>query len=424
MAIQTTFPAIKPTLLLDFAKVKQLDPRITFTRASTGTFYNSAGLLTTAAAGVPRFDFNPITNDSLGLLIEEQRTNLVTYSEQFDNAAWGKVRSSVTANTIVAPDGTLTGDKHIPDTQNSSNHNIQRNNITVTNTQHTVTAYAKQAEYEFLSIGVVDSSLYTKQTRQVFNISTGLVGTKQESGGYTVASASITSVGNGWYRCVLVTSALDANSTTRVEIQGRPDNAAAGAFTGDGTSGIFIWGAQLEAGAFPTSYIQTVASQVTRAADAAIMTGTNFSSWYNQGEGTLYGEYIGVANISGATRRLAEIGITTETNNRFVFGYSQTTNTRFLTVVNGATQSDIAVSATQGSPVKFAGAYATNNFQQATNGLLGTADTSVVIPLGINAMAIGSDFGPTANTAINGTIRKIAYYPIRCTNAQLVALTS
>ena len=92
-----------------------LDSRITFTRSTTGSYYNSAGVLSTAAINAPRFDYDPVTLESVGLLIEESRTNLLTYSEQFDNAVWTKSNASITANAIIAPDGTLTADKLVED---------------------------------------------------------------------------------------------------------------------------------------------------------------------------------------------------------------------------------------------------------------------------------------------------------------------
>ena len=107
----TGLPTIRPSLNLDFANTKYLDSRVTFSRTSTATYYDQYGTLQTAAMGEARFDYDPATGEAKGLLIEEQRTNLLTYSEQFDNAAWIKTRLSVDANNTTAPDGTLTADK-------------------------------------------------------------------------------------------------------------------------------------------------------------------------------------------------------------------------------------------------------------------------------------------------------------------------
>ncbi len=411
MSIQNNFPAIRPSLLLDFAKAQVLDPRVTFARASTATFTNSLGLIQTAASGVPRFDFNPLTDECNGLLIEEQRTNLATNSEEVT----GTVNVAVTRNAIAAPDGLATADLVLDNTTNSE-HYADKTVAVTSGVTHTYSAFI--APYAAAQIPVVFLRVAASAGSGIvaYTFATGVLST---SGSLVAFGSQV--FPNGWIR-IWVTVLATSSGTGVFRVQLAQDITTA-PYIGTGR-GCYVWGQQVEVGAFPTSYIPTVASQVTRAADNASMTGTNFSSWYNAAEGTIYGEYTGVANVSGATRRLVEIGIEATTNNRFVVGYSQTNNTSFLVVAGGVSQADITGSATQGSVVKFAGAYALNNIQQATNATLGTADTSATIPLGINAMVIGADFGPTANTVLNGTIRKIAYYPICCTNAQLQALTS
>ena len=135
-----------------------------------------------------------------------------------------------------------------------------------------------------------------------FNLNTGTV-----EGVANYSSASIQSVGNGWYRCIAIGT---ASAVTGVYFN-ISNTATQLAYSGDGTSGIYLWGAQLEAGSFATSYIPTVASQVTRAADVAVMTGTNFSSWYNQTEGTVYTEY---DSAGGVTPCAVSIDDTTSNN--------------------------------------------------------------------------------------------------------------
>jgi hypothetical protein len=407
------------TLALDFTSGNQtLDPRITFTRATTATFTGSNGLIQTAAIDAPRFDYNPTTLAPLGLLIEEQRTNLLTYSEQFDNAAWTKTRSSITADATTSPDGTVDADKLVEDTDNNSHH-VGVNFSFTSGTTYTISVYAKAAERPSLQIALTNPA-FGSTVIGAFDLLNGL---STGSGG-TGRSQTITPIGNQWYRCSLTISATaTATSAVRFYIASTYSAASVSSYTGDGTSGIYIWGAQLEAGAFPTSYIPTVASQVTRSADVAVMTGTNFSDWYNQAEGTIYGEYVGINNVSGGTRRLLEIGVVNATTDRFVCGYSQTNNTRFLVVASGTAQADVTVNTIQGSLVRFAGVYAANNFQTVTNGVLSTADTSGTVPV-VSSLFIGSDQTSVANTVLNGHIRQIAYYPRRLANSELQAITS
>ena len=103
------YPTVRPTIDLAFDKVKKLDNRITFRRESIGTIVNSDGYIETIGHNKPRFDHDPSTRESLGLLIEEQRTNLVIHSENFENWTANGTRSTVTPNQIIGPDGTLSG---------------------------------------------------------------------------------------------------------------------------------------------------------------------------------------------------------------------------------------------------------------------------------------------------------------------------
>ena len=394
------------TLNLDFTSGNQtLDPRITFTRSTTATFTGSNGLIQTAAIDAPRFDYNPTTLASLGLLIEEQRVNLWTYSEQFDNAAWTKTNSSITANTVIAPDGALTGDKI---TSNISQLGFVVQSLSqTTGTAYTVSVYAKAGEYNFCQLRIT-GTVVASITRAYFNLANGT------TTGVANCTASITPAGNGWYRCSITYTTV-ATATASPRIYGQVN---ASDTVGDGTSGIFIWGAQLEAGAFATSYIPTVASQVTRAADVAVMTGTNFSSWYNASEGSLFCE--ASRGYLAATTGLLQIDDGTNSN-RIAFQTTSTAKMRVFIVSGGVTQSSLDSSASVISNVVFktALAYATNNVSGALNGVALATDTSATIPT-VSTMRIGQGLTPLGAAYI----RQIAYYPRRLANAELQGITA
>jgi hypothetical protein len=370
-------------------------------------------VLETAASGVARFDHNPTTFESLGLLIEEQRTNLLLYSEQFDNAAWIKLNVTLVANTAISPNGSLTAFKLIKNATTATANTRQVGASSVTGT-YTASTYAKRGEWGFLYVSVTGSST----TGVAFNLDTGAA---------TVIGSGPTGkaepVGNGWWRCS-VTQTLTAQDATNTN-QPRP-TADGATVTGDDYSGVFIWGAQLEARAFPTSYIPTVASQVTSSADAASMTGANFSSWYNAGEGTLYADLnSGVTSLSldgaGFSRGAACLHDGTN-NNRIRFGVNVTGATL---IANNVIQADygFAFSAAANTNYKIAFGYKVNSFNLANNNVLATEDTSGIVSVGVNQMAIGNS-STAGNGVLNGTIKKIAFYPLRLTNAQLQALTS
>ena len=403
------------------AQLEQRSAVTAYTATTTQPITNYVPVLLTAASGVARFEHNPTTGESLGLEIEESRTNLVTYSEQFDNAAWGKFNATVTANTVVAPDGALTGDKLFENSASGVEHYIEQTISTTTNQAYTQSVYVKAAETaSFRMVVVAVGSLTATVSDAIFTISSGVI--SYSSGSGLISYGSATHVGNGWYRCT-VTYTLNGTVTShRMRIYPR----ISGIYTGNGFSGIYIWGAQLEAGAFATSYIPTVASQVTRAADAASMTGTNFSSWYNQAEGTLFAEAaapLWSANAVASAPALASIN-DGAANNRIYLGRSAASTRPFFNVgVAGVTQADITTSLTSwagGSAMKLAGAYKVNDFAICTDGGAAGTDTVGTLPV-VTQLLIGSrGDGPIWNS----TIKKLAYYPALVTNAQSQALTS
>jgi hypothetical protein len=331
---------------------------------------------------------------------------LITYSEQFDNAAWTKVRSSVVANTIIAPDGTLTGDKLVEDTQ-ALTHAAQSAISTIASAVHTGSCYLKAGERTWGYIGIGAST----NGAAYFDLVNGTVGTI--TAGFT---ATIIPVGNGWYRCTVSGTIATSNQLGAITVFTASANNTV-SYTGNGYSGIYIWGAQLEALAFPTSYIPTVASQVTRAADSASMTGTNFSSWYAQGEGTLYVESL-AQNTAASNNKNVRFSDGTISNEIWLGSSSPGTGARSQITLGGVTYFDSSLpnQITAGQFGKYAISFETNNAVFCANGTLGTVDTAVPIPSSINQLTIISPQRA-------GYYKKIAYYPVAVTSAQLQALT-
>jgi hypothetical protein len=362
-------------------------------------------VLLSAADNVARFDHNPITGESLGLLIEEQRTNLQIRSQDF-STGWTLSASTVIANTIIAPDGTLSGAKLFMNSGQTiaSNRSVFQNISGVTGV-HTASIYAKAGEFSTLRISIL-SAASTTLAGPDFNLSAGTVGSLGSA-----TRATITPVGNGWYRCEATFDFLTGATAARVYY-------ASTQATGNGFDGLYIWGAQLEAGAFPTSYIPTVASQVTRSADAASMTGANFSSWYRADEGTLYAE----STLSGNAINKDLVFISDNTSsNSMAIRWASGAQAQFSVTVGGASQSNIAPSgfSTVGVSYKRAAAYQVNNFEQAINGASVGTDTSGTVPI-VDRLYFGSTSG---GVNLCGTVKKLAFYPKRLANAELQALT-
>ena len=189
----------------------------------------------------------------------------------------------------------------------------------------------------------------------------------------------------------------------------------------DGYSGIFIWGAQVEEGAFPTSYIPTVASQVTRSADSASMIGTNFSSWYRQDEGSFVLKYVENGNNSSATGLTVNDGTTTNRISFFADGSGGTpVEPTFVVVSGNATQALIVGSVPAINTVaQSALGYKVNSFVSIMNGSVINSDVVGIVPL-VTQMQIGNQLN---SSFANRSIKRLTYFPQRLDNAELVEMT-
>lgn len=422
MAIQNLYPALRPSLDLNFAGSKTVDPRITFTRASSASYFDEFGVMRTASNNVPRIDHNPITGECLGLLLEEQRTNLVPHSEQFDNANWAKSQVTITPNAIVAPDGTLTADLLIEDTSNAQ-HSISRGQSLLANTTYTMYVYVKPAGRTlFRMAGSYIDNWSVSSPRADFDLTAGTVSS------LVGVNAGIQSVGDGWYRCHLTATFGAADNLGGINIL--PLISSSGSiYQGDGTSGIYIWGAQLEVGAFPTSYIKTEASQVTRASDLAEMTGANFSSWYRQDEGTFVLDYVLGQKLASmrliTTRDFAGTSFIEYIAGAGVFP-TVSQGTYIYSVIDSVARvaaSGSAITNTPNARRVFAGAYKLNDYGYCNNGNAVTVDTDATVPVAQDRLYFSSALNANSSL-LCGHIRRIAYYPRRLSNGNLIALTT
>jgi hypothetical protein len=351
---------------------------------------------TTASAYYgPRFDYDPVTLAPRGLLIEEARTNLLTYSEAI-STGYAPVRATLVNNATAAPSGVVNATKIVEDTTATSTHIV--GGAITSGATSSFSVFAKAAERTWLYVVSGTATAY-------FDLSTGAVGTTANCTGSTV------NMGNGWYRCII------SNFTTSTSVYVGPASGNGGAsYTGNGTSGLFLWGLQLEAGAFATSYIPTVASTVSRSADVATMTGTNFSTWYNQSEGTFI--YNATALAENSFSGVWLLNVTGGTNNNAM--YSAFADTRQLRVFDGAAVEQAAIASSAVTVLQYAkvaAAYKLNDFAVSTNGGTVAADTSGTVPAPIQ-MSIGASGG------LNGWVAQIAYYNTRLPNTQLQTLTA
>ena len=423
------FPTVLPTLDLDFANTKALDPRITFTRSSGGSYVGADGLIKYAGVNEARFDHNPVTGESLGLLIEESRQNLLLQSNGFDTASWGKNSVTLVPNSITSPDGTTNAYKPVENTTNNLHRTSQIVSKSAVATTYTFSVFAKAGERNGLEFGMSDAGGYVDCFP---NASTGTFSAVPAiNGSWVLGSYGSIAYSNGWYR-YYVTATTSAQSSVIAFIGTTRSVGVLNNYQGDGTSGIYIWGAQLEQASVPTSYIPTTTSTVTRSADNASMTGTNFSSWYRQDEGTV--------SIGCITRRpallanSADFAITnsfTTTYTSRIVGWFNINSSPFISVFANNINIFLPYIGTPGNstniPIKKAIALATRNMRVATNGTiitgnLGNTTVPNYLPNDFNRLSIGYE-GIFAGY-LNGTISRLTYYPKALPQSQLQALTS
>jgi hypothetical protein len=382
------------------AQLEQRSSVTAYNVTTTAPITNYIPTLLTAASGVPRFEHNPTTRESLGLEIEEQRTNLVLRSEEFDNAYWTKTNATITASTVVAPNGTLTGALLLNNSTNGE-HRILRS---IGQAPKTGSIYAKAGSASF--IGVTLSGFGNRSA--VFDLTLGVV--SSVAGG----TATIINVGNGWYRCSFYDSA--SNSSLLIINVGETAAQAVPQFSYVGTNkGIYIWGAQLEDAAFATSYIPTVASTVTRSADAASMTGSNFTSWFSNAQGTLYTEVNPKALAVSSGFQIND----NTTSNRIRLATTSVSDQGIVTTSGNAQATLDGGTPAVDTNMKLAMSYAVNDFKLSLNGATAATDTAGTVPV-VNQLQIGAE----TTTIGNMTLKKIAYYPLSLTASELQGLTT
>jgi hypothetical protein len=385
-----TYPTIMPAITLDFQNSQQLDPRVTFSRSSGATYVNSAGLVATAAEHEPRFDHDPVTGECLGLLIEESRTNEAPYSETFqdngDDTGWRTSGGTVTPSAGTSPSNGAAS---------SIDGSIyKRLDWGAAGTQNATSVYVKA--------GTGTTGTLSCANGNAGGISFDLVaGTVTPI--YTCDGTFIEAVGNGWFRIGFNRTSTSTVTAVNLYLTTTPGET------------VLFWGVQVEKpGTFSTSYIPTTSSStVIRSQDIAQITGDNFSSWYNQGEGS----FIVTSNKVDALPDLQFTVMTTDGYRLPEFTFrSNSRGTVYTPIIGSYTSLSPVVRATFGAA--FDGTGMSSYINGAGNSVANTniVDTNTTLYLG--------NYINSASFLLTGHISRFAYYNERLTDAELQTLTS
>jgi len=411
IATSQDYPNFRPTLDFNFAAERKLDPRITYSRTGSASFVNEFGKVVLVGDNVPRFDYGheyvnansyKLTNsESRGLLIEEERTNLVAYSiYDGDKSGTAQTSSGDIGNwDLTLGHATFTGGIDAPD---GSNDAVR---FTALNTGNAIFRIPIPA---FTPNG---SDTYTLSFYARAISGTGNITFDLADGDPMLGSWSNNMITNEWVR--IQHSAVPSNaSKTFIDIMSNADN-----------NRVFdIWGVQLEKGAFATSFIPTHGSTVTRAADSVKVDGEEFSEFYHDTENTtiMVGKRLGNTVTDG---RLYSISDGTN-NNRIDWDFNDDTKLRFSASSGGTTVTNQEIlSWDDDKEFKIAAGMALNNQIGVLNGTaIAAADTSCAMPIGVDRLF----FGLRGNGGNQGslTIKRFMFYKKRLPDSQLVTLTS
>jgi len=391
----------------------------TVDRNSTKYVLGSGGTIISYATDEPAFEFNA-DGSYKGLLVEPAATNICLQSEDI-NTTWNSLNATPTQSTEETPDGDTTNKyiKLVDDGNTGTGQVFVYQSITVSGgTKYTASVFLKKdgLNWALLQADATGSAGNTNPN-QYFDLDNGVLGT----GNAGIDDSSIEAYPNGWYRCSITWTQGAGDTSFQFRIFPADANNDS-TVDRDGTSSIFVWGAQVETGPIATSYIPTTTASVTRNADDITL--GSASSLIGQTEGTLYVE-VDWRLTTGTTQYLLSANDGTDSNRVFIFNTASPVELRMVAQANGVILTNQGVSSTGFSGIqKIAFAYKTNDFELYRNGSSISSDTSGSLAALATLTDIGIGQRVNKVDQVNMHIRAVALYPTRLSDAECEALTT
>jgi hypothetical protein len=402
----TDVTTVAPTLGFDFRNINGAPFSGNLTRATAGGYrQNGKGILVPTVANEPVIDFSAGT--ALGTGFYGAYTNLLLRSQEFDNAAWGKLNATVTANAIAAPDGTTTADRLVSSASGAPNTCLINQTINVsTATVYTFSVFLKAGTSPTSLVNFFRVAPYAEATAVItWGATPSMV-----VGGAILLASSLDILADGWVRVSLTISSDTATQlVNRVYVRGQGSDNVSGEY-------VHVWGAQLTATSFPVPYVPTTSATVARNADGMVISGSDFTEFFNQKEGAFYAEFIAVSTA------VAQV----------VFGFGDTTfnNSIYLTLgptpVNLASGAGVGMNvagiSNTGTRTKVAISYSSSAARLAVNGVDYGQDTTFALPTS-SRLSIGCNPWDLGNL-LNGRISRLTYWPRAVSATELQRMTA
>lgn len=398
--------------------ITTLTSAFTFTGGNQSMYRGGSGLLIASATNTPRIEYGP-GGDVYGLLMEASRTNLALQSQDYSTshslAALLAFGAGSVANATTAPDGTVTADKLVEDTTTTLHRIRQTTDVTIASGDFvSFSCWVKAAERTKCRLRITEST-FASAYEVSFNLASGTIGTATTTGVAVGVGSTMTPYANGWYRLSISAAINGGFLTCRTNLE-LEDASGSNAYTGDGVSGLYAWGEQIEIGKFPSSYIPTTTVSVARTADSCIRTlSTEFSA--TAGAVVVAGRASGGQDAAG-NQNVYSFDDTTVANRIQLTRVQATDTARYIVSTASVAQATLDATFVNSTAYKHAAAWTANDYASSLNGAAVLTDAAGTIPtvtvLGLGVLGAGG-------SVANGHIRTFDYYPVRQPNEFLVA---
>ena len=366
---------------------------------------------TTDRLDIPRLDYTNSTTPTL--LLEGQRTNLVTYSEQLDNAWWQKVNVTINSNNIVSPDGTQNADALVDDTTYGV-HRVNTSNINiVSGNSYSFSGFVKSGSVDFLHISP-SSGQFSSDNTTVINMSNGTLVSKEHTG-----PVSIIDFGNGWYRFEITLTAISSSLYSK-QYYNPSSSSTSPIYTGTNDISCYMWGLQVEQGSYPTSYIPTSGTSVTRVAD--VCEGAGDATIFNDSEGVLFTEIAALADDE--TSRGITIDGAGSNENRIIIQYQPSFSNQIRAFLSNSDNTNIQLTyvlsdITQYAKIAFK--YKSGDLALWVNGVERVTSSDVLFLSNLNELSFDNGRG---ESKFFGKCKQLIYFNEALTDEELTTLTT